>query len=472
MKRIRLICIFLCICIVGLSAGCAIISASDEIAPPTSSPGGSPQKHASSEGEYGVPESRITYGKHYISTVFFPKTENQEINEVISKRAQQAETDAKSAICSTSGKNISEVDGEFNLDYTAQLSSSGIVGIHQFGWYSCDGQAAPVAISYTLNFDTKTGKLLAKDDLFTENGLSSLSTLCVEAAKKQLGEDVAISTPMFDSIDQIQITRTGIDVYFSKGSIASESAGAIKLSFSESQLVDILRFLGSSQPDATPKPSDNAPSSSPSERTLDPSKPMIAITFDDGPHGEITPQLLDLFNQNGGRATFCIVGSRIKGRESIIQRMAKESFEIGNHTWDHAKLLKMNREEIKVQIKSVNDKVFELTGKTPVFLRPTYGAFNDDMKSVTKELGMFMMNWTIDSEDWLSRDAETVYQKVMAEVKDGRVILCHDLYPSTLEAMKRIVPELTAQGYQLVTVSELMSCSEKPIEYGRVYRHR
>ena len=104
--------------------------------------------------------------------------------------------------------------------------------------------------------------------------------------------------------------------------------------------------------------------------------------------------------------------------------------------------------------------------------RPTYGAFNDTIKQVTKELEMYMANWTVDSLDWKTRNADAVYNVITAEAKSGRIILCHDLYPTTLAAMERILPVLAEQGYQFVTVDELLSFSDKPVEYGKLYRHR
>jgi peptidoglycan/xylan/chitin deacetylase (PgdA/CDA1 family) len=118
---------------------------------------------------------------------------------------------------------------------------------------------------------------------------------------------------------------------------------------------------------------------------------------------------------------------------------------------------------------SASDAVEQVTGEKPMFFRPPFGAVNERLKRVSRELGFAMVNWTVDPLDWKYRDADIVYEAIMREVADGYIILSHDLYGTTAQAMERVIPELIAQGYQLVTVSELLSHTHGSLEAGRVY---
>ena len=148
------------------------------------------------------------------------------------------------------------------------------------------------------------------------------------------------------------------------------------------------------------------------------------------------------------------------------------SSEIDNHTCEHKDTNKLNIEEIKDQITRTNDAVREASGFEIRYIRPTYGNVQDNLKQVSRELNMPMVNWTIDSEDWKSKNPDLIYQMIMSEAKDGRVILCHDIYDTTYQAMARVIPDLIAQGYQIVTIDELFSFADSQPVGGQVWRKR
>ena len=198
---------------------------------------------------------------------------------------------------------------------------------------------------------------------------------------------------------------------------------------------------------------------------------MLALTFDDGPSTH-TERLLDAFAAHGGKGTFYVVGNMISNRPDTLKRMSEEGHEIGGHSWDHRQLTKLSTEDLTDQIMNTRAKIYDITGLDAVTMRPPYGSYNDQVKEVCKELGIVMVNWSVDTLDWKYKDADTVYNAVMKDAKDGAIILCHDLHKTTVAAMERAIPDLIAQGYQLVTVSELLSCSEKTITPGSVYFKR
>lgn len=196
-----------------------------------------------------------------------------------------------------------------------------------------------------------------------------------------------------------------------------------------------------------------------------PPGPMLALTFDDGP-SQYTPQILDLLETYDAKATFFVVGSRVDTYSEMISRAIELGCEIGNHTVNHVDLSEADSETMAKEIGDCNNSVCRNTGYTPSLLRPPYGATN---QSVRENAGMPLVLWSIDTRDWESRDADAVVAEVLEQIQDGDIVLMHDLYGSTAEACKTIIPELIAQGYQLVTVSELARAKGIDLENGERY---
>ena len=198
---------------------------------------------------------------------------------------------------------------------------------------------------------------------------------------------------------------------------------------------------------------------------------MIALTFDDGP-SKHTQRLLDIFEQYGGKGTFFVVGNVIENRQESLNRMVADGHEIGGHSWDHRQLTKLSSEDMTDQIMNTRAMIYSLTGVDTTIIRPPYGSYNDETKRICAENGIVIINWSLDTLDWKTRDADKVYEAIMSQVKDGDIILCHDLHGSTVEAMERVIPDLIAQGYQLVTVSELLSYGDTEVSAGSVHTKR
>jgi peptidoglycan/xylan/chitin deacetylase (PgdA/CDA1 family) len=146
--------------------------------------------------------------------------------------------------------------------------------------------------------------------------------------------------------------------------------------------------------------------------------------------------------------------------------------QIIGHSWDHKDLTNLSEPEIRAELKDTADVIEAACGVRPAMYRPPYGAANDSVKAVSTELGFALINWNIDTLDWKTKNADAIYEAVMKDVSDGDIILCHDIYSSTADAMKRVIPKLTKQGYQLVTVEELLRFSQKPVKPGDVYFNR
>jgi peptidoglycan/xylan/chitin deacetylase (PgdA/CDA1 family) len=215
-------------------------------------------------------------------------------------------------------------------------------------------------------------------------------------------------------------------------------------------------------PEEIPKPTPTQP------QELDISRPMVALTFDDGP-SKYTDQILDLLEQHGGRATFMVLGSLIDDRRDTLTRMVDMGSEVIGHSWDHRNMTKLSKAEIRAEIIDTSAMISAVTGVSRPMFRPPYGSYNDAVKAVAAELGYSIIYWSVDTLDWKHRDPDWVYKAVMNDVEDGSIVLLHDIHPTTAEAMIRVIPRLIEAGYQLVTVSELLHHRHGELQPGRVY---
>ncbi len=190
---------------------------------------------------------------------------------------------------------------------------------------------------------------------------------------------------------------------------------------------------------------------------IDPTKPMVALTYDDGPSPTVTPRILQCLKDNGGRATFFMVGKQVVKSPDVLKQMVAQGCEVANHTYDHTLMTKVAPSELANQLVATNQVVSDSCGISPVLMRPCGGAKTDAGMNIAGAISMPAILWSIDTLDWKTRDAATTIQNVLDNVKDGDIILMHDLYESTAEASETIIPELINRGFQLVTVSELSS---------------
>lgn len=186
---------------------------------------------------------------------------------------------------------------------------------------------------------------------------------------------------------------------------------------------------------------------------IDASKPMVALTFDDGPTRKYTTMILDSLKEHQSYATFFVLGSRIDNAKDLLERMILEGHEIGNHTYHHKQLTKESENSIINEIDGTNQKIFQVTKNNPKLIRPPYGEYNE---TVVNHLGeMRVVTWTVDSEDWRIKDAPKIVEKIMQDVNNKSIILMHDLYLESAQAACLLIPRLIEEGYQLVTVSDL-----------------
>lgn len=196
--------------------------------------------------------------------------------------------------------------------------------------------------------------------------------------------------------------------------------------------------------------------------------PCVALTFDDGPSGRFTRMLLDGLDKRDVKATFLLCGYRIKDYPKEAQRIYDEGHEIGLHGYSHSCMAEMCQEELEREIADTLALLPE--GCKPVFLRPPGGKSSETVLDAARQANLGVLSWSVDPRDWESHDAQVIGNAVVQTVRDGDVILLHDMSDSSVAAALAIVDELKAQGFRFVTVAELARLKGVAIEPGKVYK--
>ena len=186
-------------------------------------------------------------------------------------------------------------------------------------------------------------------------------------------------------------------------------------------------------------------------------RPVVAITFDDGPHHSLTPQLLDILAARRIRATFYVIGSRVVRQPDLTRRIAAEGHEIGNHTWSHPSLSGLSDAAVLGELDRTTQAIYEAVGRPPVTMRPPYGNLHGRQRlMVHRERNMPTVLWSVDPQDWRRPGASVVASRIVGGSHPGAVILAHDIQSGTVSAMPSTLDTMVALGYQFVTVSELI----------------
>lgn len=184
---------------------------------------------------------------------------------------------------------------------------------------------------------------------------------------------------------------------------------------------------------------------------------ILAMTFDDGPHPQNTPRLLDMLKQRNVKATFFTIGRSVDLYPHIAKRISDEGHEIGNHTYTHGNLSKMSEAKVRDELDKGRDAIIRATGQTPRVMRPPYGAlYTNQRQWVMDAYGYPTILWSVDPMDWKDRNAEIVSRRLISRANPGGILLAHDLHKTTIDAMPATLDALLAQGYKFVTVSELI----------------
>ncbi len=185
--------------------------------------------------------------------------------------------------------------------------------------------------------------------------------------------------------------------------------------------------------------------------------PVVAMTFDDGPHPTHTPRLLDMLRERNLRATFYLIGNRVVQYPNIARRIAEEGHEIGNHSWSHPFMDRLSAAAVTREIDQTTDAIFQVTGRPPVTFRPPYGAFTRNQRTnlhAARSLPTIL--WSVDPQDWRRPGPSVVANRILTHAHQGGIILSHDIHRGTIDAMPQTLDGLTARGLRFATVSQML----------------
>ena len=192
----------------------------------------------------------------------------------------------------------------------------------------------------------------------------------------------------------------------------------------------------------------------------------VALTFDDGP-GPFTDRLLQILDDNDAGATFFLIGNKVAANPAGAKRIADAGMEVANHTWEHPNMTTIPPEEIARQLSKANEAIAAATGQTPTLYRPAGGLSNDVVRAAAKDRGLAEILWDVVPFDWINdSDTAATTHMLKTQIKPGSVVLFHDTYSSTVDVVYQFIPVLKANGYQLVTVSQLLGPRAPGSSYG------
>ena len=194
-------------------------------------------------------------------------------------------------------------------------------------------------------------------------------------------------------------------------------------------------------------------------------RPMIALTFDDGP-GEYTEELLNCLVENNAKATFFMLGQNVEAYPEIAKKVSDAGMELGNHSYSHPDLVTIGAEAAAQQVSNTDAALKAATGFEATVMRPPGGSFNDSVKAAIDHP---LIIWSIDTRDWATKSEDQTYQGVMDNAQDGSVVLMHDIHEWSVKAAIRMIPDLIAKGFKPVTVSELAEAKGKTLQSGNAY---
>lgn len=190
--------------------------------------------------------------------------------------------------------------------------------------------------------------------------------------------------------------------------------------------------------------------------SVDTDKKRVAISFDAAWGADKTASIMDILDTNGAGATFFLVGFWVEKYPELVREISQRGYEVGNHSANHPRMSKLTKKQKELELRSVNDAIHKLTGKTPTVFRPPFGDYDDATVEAVNGLGMHCVQWSIDSLDWKEISTEEIVSRCTKGVKCGDIILMHNNSAHILDALPRILEDLKKQGFEVVSVSELI----------------
>ncbi len=430
--------------------------------------------------DLGEIESIIEYDTNALIGVHYPILGKKKIDQTNKDLVRKYIKDFKQELANNSFDDKNH-KSELRIDYGTYIGPNNLISIEFDIVEDSSYMAHPDVNVATKIYDLSNDREIELGDIMNEGYLEHISQISEEyfTSNKTYKDNIDVQLfkkgiyPSEENYSNFLLKEDKIVFIFEKYQIFSGNLGISSIEIEYLDLKDYIKpelipaFTGENnfqETDIDPeKPKNNIILP---KRDVDPNKPMVALTFDDGPNEMITIPILNTLKKHNGAATFFVLGNHVSDNDNILKRMLEEGSEIGNHSYNHKELTKITPKELSEQIINTQNAVSDSTGIEPKLIRPTYGSYDDNLKS---KVDMPLILWSIDTLDWKSRDAQKATDHVLANIKDGEIVLMHDIYESTAKAVELLVPQLVERGYQLVTVSELFEARGESLKNGQIY---
>lgn len=385
----------------------------------------------------------------------YPKTEFETFNETVHKYI----TDAKNNYISNIRKK-DDKEGHLNIDctiypYKENYYSIVFSKIETYDFSNYDTQVQ------TYFIDKNNGNMLQLHNILTDN--ASHFTALSKYVQNQLLQSkelagkitkdtiVKAASANWKNYSQFAIINNQLVLYFN---LTNEQTGeqlqpTVKINIPFINPIMLNEFQSKQKSSKTiltkPKPK---PKQSPKKNVK-----RVALTFDDGPHKTVTKEILKVLDKYDAKATFFMLGNQVKKNKDVLKEVKKRGHEIGNHSYSHKNLTKLKPEQVLLEVKSTNAVIKSVIGEEATVFRPPYGATTDEVDELVK---LPVALWTVDTLDWKYRNKNKLLPVVKNSVRNNSIILMHDIHQSTADGLDSVLAYLKKQGYEFVTVSEII----------------
>lgn len=367
--------------------------------------------------------------KDALVSINYPVTEVSALDEAISSYINKVRAEFKN----------SDYDGkpELNISYTYKEVNDEVINVSILTEIVTDKTVSKIK---TFTYNKKSEKFLTMEDI-----VDDLDVLDYDIKKELLSkyQDADMDYLSNVSYDFFTMDDENLTIYFNPTQLKDTNDELVYLDIP----LDSLNLLIDVDREENTNTYLNF-----KKNTINEEDKVVALTFDDGP-SKYTKDILDILKKYDACGTFFLIGNKVSFYGEVLREMLSEGNEIGNHSYDHKYLTRLSEEEVKDEINKTQDEIKRVTGYTPTLFRPTYGGYNNTLKSY---IDLTFVLWDVDSRDWSVKSTEGIMYNVFKDVKSGSIILFHDNHEYSVRSLPSVIKELKKQGYKFVTVSELL----------------
>lgn len=401
---------------------------------------------------------------HYTYSTSQPETEHQAINESINQWID-GEKGAFLKEVEISKESLDDtMRAHLNIQVETNRMSENFYSL-VFRSYSITGGANGQNKVNVFNLDMTNGRLLELGDALELDGenIDQLKEIIWEGLQSNQEWQLYVDETLFNEVMgdpdnwKWSIDNGHFTLYWDEYEIAAGAAGEMELDI---PIEKIAVFLKKSIQSYLAMPEEQVRELDAirerEQLKLDPDGKYIALTFDDGPSAAVTPKVLQALKDHNAKATFFMLGSQAEYYPGLVREVAKAGHEIGNHSGSHPDLSKADAAKIRDEIAGTTKTIKDAAGVDVNHFRPPYGAYNEGVIDYMNETGQSIILWSVDSLDWKYRNSETVRQTILQQASPGAIVLMHDIHPTTADALPDLLSALEQEGYEFVTVSQLL----------------